>query len=165
MSRPTPSESYADLGLQIAALMFHVEQTTPSTAATQPDRAPSGGFTWNNRLVFHDSCFTWNRRRSLAKFARHPATFPSGRTRGSVNDNRVGPLQLGAAVHASSTLPLGNSTPTNPCFSIITVTKLPGVVGWVKLQPKFLRKGVKTTVPDPLSAMRQTVVSGKEWCS
>lgn len=98
-------------------------------------------------------------------FARHPATFPSGRTRGSVNDNRVGPSPTWAAVHAYSTLPLGNSTPTNPGFSIITVTKLPGVVGWVKLQPKFLRKGVKTTVPDPLSAMRQTVVSGKEWCS
>ncbi len=91
ISRTPPPEGYADLGLQIAALMFHVEQTTPSTAATQPDRAPSGGFTWNNRLVFHDCCFTWNRRRTLAKFARHPATFPSRRTRGSVNDNRVGP--------------------------------------------------------------------------
>nr|GLK36826.1 hypothetical protein GCM10017611_36830 [Rhodococcus wratislaviensis] len=143
MSRPTPSESYADLGLQIAALMFHVEQPTRVS-----------------RLVFHveHTAVTGQVRAS-------PRDLPKRTHPGSVNNNRVGPSQFRAAVHAYSTLPLGNSTPTNPGFSIITVTKLPGVVGWVKLQPKFLRKGVKTTVPDHLSAMRQTVVSGKEWCS
>ena len=115
----------------------------------------AGSFTWNNCPVFH---VEQNRPRPC--ITRPPSQL--GRRKGPANGR---PPNEGEAIHAYSTLPLGNSTPTNPGFSIITVTKLPGVVGWVKLQPKFLRKGVKTTVPDPLSAMRQTVVSGKEWCS
>lgn len=72
--------------------------------------------------------------------AHYPAAVPSRRTRGSIEWPAS---QRSAAIHAYSTLPVGSFTPTKPEFSIITVTKLPGVVGWVKLQPKFLRKRPK----------------------
>ena len=96
----------------------------------------AGSFTWNNCPVFH---VEQNRPPSV----HYPAAVPTlGRRKRPANGR---PPNYGEAIHAYSTLALDSFTPTKPEVSIITVTKLPGVVGWVKLQPKFLQKRPKWT--------------------